>query len=119
MFVAHDIAGAALAILLGWKLRRVAGRVLDPGRWDRRTSAGLLGLALVAADPVLRLGVEHRSATSTSPVTRLLAWHSLLGVLLTVAVAVHLGFRAQAAPASATSPGGGSSSRPPRSGSGA
>ena len=100
VFVAHDIAGAALAILLGWKLRRVAGRVLDPGRWDRRTSAGLLGLALVAATLFSGWAWSTFGNLHLSGYT-LLAWHSLLGVLLTVAVAVHLGFRAPAAPASA------------------
>jgi hypothetical protein len=94
VFVAHDIAGAALAILLVWKLRRVARRVLDPGRWDRHTSAGLLVLALVSATLLSGWVWGTFGDLDLSGYT-LLAWHTLLGVLLTVAVAVHLGFRAK------------------------
>lgn len=94
VFVAHDIAGAALAILLGWKLRRVARRVLDPGRWDRRMRAGLLALALVAGTLLSGWAWSTFGDLHFSGYT-LLAWHSLLGVLLTAAVAVHLALRAK------------------------
>jgi hypothetical protein len=94
VFVAHDIAGAALAILLVWKLRRVARRVLDPGRWDRRTTVGLLGLALVALSLFSGWAWSMFGNLHVSGYT-LLAWHSLLGAVLTVTVAVHLGFRAK------------------------
>jgi hypothetical protein len=94
VFAAHGIAGGALAILLGWKLRRVARRVLDPGSWDRRTRAGLAALALVALTLFSGWAWSTLGALNLAGYT-LLAWHTLLGVLLTVTVAVHLGFRAK------------------------
>jgi hypothetical protein len=94
VYAAHGIAGGALAILLGWKLRRVGRRVLDPGSWDRRTSAGLVGLALVAASLFSGWIWSTSGALDFAGYT-LIAWHTLLGALLTVTVAVHLGFRAK------------------------
>jgi hypothetical protein len=94
VFAAHGIAGGALAILLGWKLRRVARRVLDPGSWDRRTGAGLAGLALVALT-LFSGGVWSTFGRLDLGGYTLLAWHTLLGALLTVTVGVHLGFRAK------------------------
>jgi Oxidoreductase molybdopterin binding domain len=94
VFAAHGITGAALAILLGWKLRRVGRRVLSPGGWDRRTTAGLAVLALVA----LTLGSGWYWTTFGTlelPGYTLIAWHTLLGAVLTAAVAVHLGLRAK------------------------
>jgi hypothetical protein len=94
VYGAHGIAGGALAILLGWKLRRVGRRVLDPGSWDRRTSAGLMGLALVAATLLTGWIWTTGGAADLGGYT-LIAWHTLLGTLLTVTVAVHLGIRAK------------------------
>jgi Oxidoreductase molybdopterin binding domain len=94
VFAAHGIGGAALAILLAWKLRRVAGRVLDPGSWDRRTSAGIAVLALVALT-LLSGWVWSTFGALDLPGYTLIAWHTLLGALLTVSVVVHLGLRAK------------------------
>jgi hypothetical protein len=93
-FAVHGIVAAALAILLGWKLRRVGRRVLDPHSWDRRTGAGLAGLALVALTLLSGWIWSSFGALSLAGYT-LIAWHTLLGALLTVTVAVHLGFRAK------------------------
>jgi molybdopterin-dependent oxidoreductase-like protein protein len=94
VFDAHGIAGGALAILLVWKLRRVARRVLDPASWDRRTGAGLAVLAFVALT-LLSGGVWSSFGSLVLAGYTLLAWHSVLGAVLTFAVAVHLGFRAK------------------------
>jgi hypothetical protein len=94
VFAAHGIAGAALALLLGWKLRRVGRRVLTPSSWDRRVSAGLLVLALVALTLLSGWVWSTFGRVDLAGYT-LIVWHTLLGVLLTLAVAVHLGFRAK------------------------
>jgi DMSO/TMAO reductase YedYZ molybdopterin-dependent catalytic subunit len=94
VFGLHGVVGAALAIVLGWKLRRVGRKVLDPASWDRRTSAGLMVLALVALTLFSGWIWSTFGALDLAGYT-LLAWHTLLGALLTVAVAVHLGFRAK------------------------
>jgi hypothetical protein len=93
-FTAHGIAGGALAILLGWKLRRVGRRVLDPAGWERRTFAGLAGLALVVLTLLSGWVWSTVGALGLGGYT-LIAWHTLLGTLLTVTVAVHLGLRAK------------------------
>jgi molybdopterin-dependent oxidoreductase-like protein protein len=94
VFAAHAAGGGALAILLGWKLRRVGRRVLHPGTWDRRTSAGLAVLAFVALT-LLSGWIWSTFGALDLAGYNLLAWHTLLGALLTVAVAVHLGIRAK------------------------
>lgn len=91
---AHGIAGGALAILLGWKLRRVGRRVLHPGSWDRRTSAGLMVLALVTLT-LLSGWVWSTFGRLDLAGYTLLVWHTLFGVVLAVAVGVHLGIRAK------------------------
>ena len=94
VFAAHGIAGAALAILLVWKLRRVGHRVLDPRGWDRRTSAGLAGLALVALALLSGWAWSTFGRLDLAGYT-VLAWHTLAGAVLTAVVAVHLGLRAK------------------------
>ena len=49
VFDAHDALGAATALLLVVKLRRVWGRIVTPARWQPRTAAGLAATALVMA----------------------------------------------------------------------
>jgi hypothetical protein len=39
IFVVHGAGGFALAVVLGWKLRRVWRRLADPARWDRERAA--------------------------------------------------------------------------------
>ena len=94
IFAVHGIAAGALAILLGWKLRRVARRLLDPAGWDRRTLAGVSGLLLVTLTLTSGWVWSTFGAIALAGYT-LLAWHTLLGVLLTVAVAIHLAWRAK------------------------
>ena len=94
VFAAHGIAGGALAFLLGWKLRRVARRLLDPAGWDRRTLAGLSVLLLVTLTLLSGWVWITFGALALAGYT-LLAWHTLLGVLLTVTVVVHLALRAK------------------------
>ena len=38
VFVAHDVAGAMLVVLVAWKLRRVWARLARVTDWDRATS---------------------------------------------------------------------------------
>ncbi|MGH2984281.1 MAG: hypothetical protein ACRDK5_08515, partial [Solirubrobacterales bacterium] len=94
VLAAHGIAGGALALLLGWKLRRVGRRVLTPRSWDRRVGAGLLVLGLVALTLVSGWVWSTFGRVDLAGYT-LIVWHTLLGALLTLAVAVHLGLRAK------------------------
>jgi DMSO/TMAO reductase YedYZ molybdopterin-dependent catalytic subunit len=94
VFGVHGVAGGALAILLAWKLRRVGRRVLDVRGWDRRTRVGVLAVALVALTLLSgwiwsTFGAIYLAGYS------LLAWHTLLGAVLTAAVLVHLALRAK------------------------
>jgi len=93
VYATHGVAGGALALLLVWKLRRVAGRLRLP-RWDRRTAFGAVALTLVAA--TLASGWIWITAGRVDLAGyTLLAWHTLLGGLLGAAVAVHLVLRAK------------------------
>lgn len=94
VFAAHGIGGVSLAILLGWKLRRVWRRIMFPERWDRRTIAGALALALVAA--TLGFGIVWANAGRISFAGfTLLAWHAAAGGVLTIAVLAHMFLRAK------------------------
>jgi DMSO/TMAO reductase YedYZ molybdopterin-dependent catalytic subunit len=94
VFAAHSIAGAALAVLLVWKLRRVWTRLVRPERWDRRTILAALALALVAA--TLLSGWLWTSAGAMYAAGfSLIAWHTLLGALLGAVVLAHLIARAK------------------------
>jgi hypothetical protein len=92
VFAAHDIAGAALALLLVWKLRRVAPR-LNPARWDRNTRLGASALALVAV--TLLSGYLWAGFGGYFAGYSLLAWHELLGALLALTVRRHALVRAK------------------------
>jgi DMSO/TMAO reductase YedYZ molybdopterin-dependent catalytic subunit len=94
VFAAHGIAGASLAILLVWKLRRVWRRIVHPENWDRRTVASIAALLLVTATLVtgwlwVTAGALYAGGFSV------LFWHAALGGVLTLAVLVHLGLRAK------------------------
>jgi hypothetical protein len=94
IFAAHGAGGLALAAVLGWKLRRVWRRLAEPARWDRRTAAGAAAVTLVAA--TLLSGVGWSSGVELwAGGYNLLNWHFALGVVLTIAVAVHAGLRAK------------------------
>jgi DMSO/TMAO reductase YedYZ molybdopterin-dependent catalytic subunit len=94
VFAVHGAGGTALALVLGWKLRRVWPRVAAPARWDRGTGAGLAALLLVAA----ALGSGYLWALGAAPVVagyNLLNAHSLLGLLLGAVVLAHTRVRAR------------------------
>jgi DMSO/TMAO reductase YedYZ molybdopterin-dependent catalytic subunit len=94
VFAAHGVGGFALAGLVGWKLRRVWGRLARPARWDRRTAAGAGAVTLVVA--TLLSGVAWSSGLNLSAGGyNLLGWHFALGAVLTLAVAVHGVLRAK------------------------
>jgi hypothetical protein len=94
VFGAHGVGGFALAGVLGWKLRRVWRRLAQPRRWDRGTAAGAGALSLVVA--TLLSGVGWSSGLELSAGGyNLLGWHFALGIVLTVAVAVHAVLRAK------------------------
>ena len=91
VFALHGATGLVLAVLVGWKLRRVCGR-LARGRWDRRVavSAALATLTLTA----LATGVLWVSGGTF----RVLAWnglvvHMVLGVAVAALLTVHLTYR--------------------------
>jgi DMSO/TMAO reductase YedYZ molybdopterin-dependent catalytic subunit len=92
-FALHGAAGAALALLLAWKLRRVAGR-LRLRRWDRRTAFGAAALTLVVATLVTGWVRVTAGRVDVAGYT-LLAWHTLLGAVLGAAVTTHLLLRAK------------------------
>jgi DMSO/TMAO reductase YedYZ molybdopterin-dependent catalytic subunit len=94
VFAAHGAGGFALAAVLGWKLRRVWRRLARPARWDRRTAAGAGALGLVAATVLSGVGWSSGFELSAAGYN-LLGWHFALGVVLTVAVAVHALLRAK------------------------
>ena len=94
VFAAHAAGGGALALVLGWKLRRVWRRLLHPARWDGWTAAGLAALGLVAI--ALGSGWLWSSAGDAYLADySLLVWHTALGAVLTAVVALHLARRAK------------------------
>lgn len=94
VLAAHGTGGVALAVVVVWKLRRVWRRIVEPRRWDRRTSAGLLATGLVAG--TLGSGLVWSSGGDVHPAGySLLAWHTIAGFLLAVLVAAHAVLRAK------------------------
>jgi DMSO/TMAO reductase YedYZ molybdopterin-dependent catalytic subunit len=88
VFAAHAIGGTALALVLGWKLRRVWRRVADPSRWDGRTATALAAVVLVTA----ALGSGYawsQGAELAFAGYNLLNWHAVLGALLGAVVLGH------------------------------
>lgn len=94
VFAVHGILGAALGLLLVWKLRRVGRRIMRPGSWDRRTRFGLAALALVAT--ALASGWLWASGGDLLIAGyNLLGWHMALGTLLALFVLLHAALRAR------------------------
>ena len=94
VFALHGALGAAIAIVLVWKSRRVWSRVVDPARWDGSTGFGLLAGALVGAALVSGFvwsagGDLHLAGFG------LLNWHWALGAVLGLIVLVHALLRAK------------------------
>jgi cytochrome b561 len=94
VFGAHGVGGFALAGVVSWKLRRVWRRLARPARWDGRTAAGAAALTLVVATLVSGMGWSSGLQLSAGGYN-LLGWHFALGVVLTLAVAVHALLRAK------------------------
>lgn len=88
VFALHGVGGAALGLVVGWKLRRVWRRVLSPKRWERRTIAGALAGVFVLAT-LLSGWVWSSGGDLYVAGFNLLNWHIALGVLLTLVVALH------------------------------
>ena len=87
---AHDVAGLALGGVLIWKLRRV----LPVRHWRRRTVAGLLAVALVAATLLTGITWSFGANLSVGGFSGL-AWHIAFGGVLALAVAAHMALRAR------------------------
>ena len=80
--------GAALALVLVWKLRRVWPRIAARSRWDGRTGFGLAALGLVVA--VLGSGGAWSNGLEGGFAgMSLLGWHVLVGAFLGGLVLVH------------------------------
>jgi DMSO/TMAO reductase YedYZ molybdopterin-dependent catalytic subunit len=94
VFASHGAFGAALAIVLVWKGRRVFGRVVDPTRWDGRTGFGVVAAMIV----LLTLGsgfVWSAGGDLHLGGFGLLNWHWALGAVLGALVLVHALLRAK------------------------
>ena len=88
VFAAHAAGGAALALVLVWKLRRVWPRIAARSRWDGRTGFGLAALGLVLA--VLGTGGAWSNGLDGGfGGMSLLGWHVLVGAFLGGLVLVH------------------------------
>lgn len=96
VFVVHGAAGFALGGTLGWKLRRVLGRLRNPSRWDRRTRLGVVTLASVTSVLVSGWAWSAGAASSlTVAGYNLLNAHVVLGVVLSALVLGHALVRAK------------------------
>jgi DMSO/TMAO reductase YedYZ molybdopterin-dependent catalytic subunit len=94
VFAAHDALGFAIAVALVVKMRRVWPRVASVERWDRRAVPGLLALALVAG--VLLAGLLWSNGDPGAVLGySVLSWHEATGLVLAIAVAVHMALRAK------------------------
>jgi DMSO/TMAO reductase YedYZ molybdopterin-dependent catalytic subunit len=94
VFAAHDALGAAVAVLLVVKLRRVLPRLARAAHRDRRAAAGVAAAGLSAA--ALLSGALWAGGVTPAPAGySLLSWHDALGAVLAGAVAVHMLLRAK------------------------
>jgi DMSO/TMAO reductase YedYZ molybdopterin-dependent catalytic subunit len=93
-FVAHDVLGVAIALLLAVKLRRVWHRVAAAKRWDKHTILGVLGAAAAVAALVSGL-MWSDGVTPTLAGYTVLSVHDALGAVLVLAVAAHMVARAK------------------------
>jgi DMSO/TMAO reductase YedYZ molybdopterin-dependent catalytic subunit len=97
VFFAHDVAGAALAVVVVAKVRRVAPRLARlAGRGDRPAGAarGVFALGLVAAVLVSGAVWATAGAHAVAGYT-VLFWHGALGALLGLGVLAHARVRAK------------------------
>jgi DMSO/TMAO reductase YedYZ molybdopterin-dependent catalytic subunit len=94
VFALHAVAGLWIGLLLWGKLRRVWPRIIHPGRWDRRTAYGLLTLLFVGG--TLGSGIWWVEGGNWDFADfNLLNWHILLGMILALALLLHMFVRAK------------------------
>ncbi len=92
IIASHDACGIAIALLVIIKLRRVWPRLFrgTPGAHASGIGAGLAVVGCLVAGFVWSAGVAVAPAGYS-----LLSWHEGLGVILAVAVAIHMAVRAK------------------------
>ena len=94
IFAAHGMAGLWLALLLWGKVRRVWPRVISRQRWDHHTWVSLTTLGAVGL--MLAFGIGWALGGGlTFFGYNLLAWHIVLGLVLTAFVSLHMFTRAK------------------------
>ena len=94
IIVLHAIGGFWLLLLMWGKLRRVWPRIVQLGRWDRRTIFGLFALLLVTL--ALGSGVWWVMGGDVYVLGfNLLNWHIILGFVVTAAIVFHMFVRAK------------------------
>jgi len=94
VFALHAVAGFWIGVLLWGKLRRVWPRIIHLRRWDRRTIYGLLTLLFVAG--TLGSGIWWAEGGNWDVADfNLLNWHILLGMILALALLLHMFVRAR------------------------
>src|SRR5262249_23130352 len=94
IFALHGIAGLWLLLLLWGKLRRVLPRLAQIRRWDRATlfgAASALIVGMVAGSGVWWVFGGDLFVAGLN----LMNWHILLGLMLTLAVSLHMLLRAK------------------------
>lgn len=94
IFTLHGIVGFWLLLLLWGKVRRVWPRLVHPRRWDRRTIYGLLALLIVALALVSGIWWVGGGELDFGGFN-LLNWHITLGIVVTVAIVIHMFARAK------------------------
>lgn len=85
----HGVVGLVLVGLLGWKLRRVAGRLVERRRWSRPVAISVATLALAVAALASGVAWVHGGSFAVGPWTGLTV-HAFLGVFLLLVLAWHL-----------------------------
>ncbi len=92
LFVLHSVGGLVLAVLVGFKLRRVRPRLTRSSAWDRGTPVSVLLAALALAALVTGVYWVVAGLVWVGPFT-LLTVHMLLGVLVVPVLLWHFRHR--------------------------
>jgi hypothetical protein len=90
-FALHGIIGLALVLLVFWKVRRIWPRLVQPTRWERSTLVSMVALGAVLL--VLASGLLWTSWQWPATFPNGLYWHIVFGILLAIALVLHLGLR--------------------------
>jgi DMSO/TMAO reductase YedYZ molybdopterin-dependent catalytic subunit len=94
IIAAHDACGIAIALLVVIKLRRVWPRLVRGARGTHRRAAGV-GAALAVFSCFIA-GFLWSAGVAVAPAGySLLSWHDALGVILAIAVVIHMAVRAK------------------------